>query len=83
MAFEQSLIECQTIIHFEVTKETMFARCMKRAESSGKEDDNEDTINKRVETYLETTEPVIDYYKKFGKVRLIDANTPDESEIYA
>jgi adenylate kinase family enzyme len=56
---------------------------MKRAESSGREDDNEDTILKRVDTYLETSEPVVDYYKKFGKVRIVDANGTDEGAIYA
>ena len=29
MVFEQTLIEIQTILNFDVTKETMFARCMK------------------------------------------------------
>lgn len=60
----------------------MFARCMKRAETSGREDDNEDTIKKRVENYLETSAPVVEYYQKFGKVRVIDANGPDISAIY-
>jgi adenylate kinase family enzyme len=40
----------------------MFARCMKRAETSGREDDNEDTIKKRVENYFETSAPVVEYY---------------------
>ena len=31
---------------------------------------------------METIEPVIDYYKKFGKIRTIDANTPNEAAIY-
>lgn len=62
MFFEQNILECQTILHFEVSKETMFARCMKRAETSGREDDNEDTIKKRVDNYFETSAPVVEYY---------------------
>ena len=60
----------------------MFARCMKRAETSGRADDNEETINKRVDAYYESSEPVITHYKKFGKARIIDANTPDISAVY-
>jgi adenylate kinase len=60
--FEQTLLEVGVILHFEVTKETMFARCMKRAETSGRADDNEETINKRVDTYFESSEPVVAYY---------------------
>lgn len=82
LLFEQTLLECQTILHFEVTKETMFARCMIRAETSGRADDNEETINKRVETYFQSSEPVITHYKHFGKVRIIDANSTDISGIY-
>lgn len=55
---------------------------MKRAETSGRSDDNAETILKRVENYFNQTVPVVDYYKKFGKVRHIDA-TGSISEVYA
>jgi len=60
----------------------MKQRCMKRAETSGRSDDNAETILKRVENYFNQTVPVVDYYKKFGKVRHIDA-TGSISEVYA
>jgi len=37
-------------------------------------DDNEDTINTRMEVYLENTMPIIDYYKKQGKLKKLDAD---------
>lgn len=46
----------------------MIERCMKRAETSGRADDNADTIKARVQTYFDQTLPVVDFYKKFGKV---------------
>ena len=55
---------------------------MKRAETSGRSDDNAETIKKRVQNYFDQTYPVIEYYKKFGKVRTIDA-TGGSSEVYA
>jgi adenylate kinase family enzyme len=60
----------------------MLERCMKRAETSGRSDDNAETIKKRVQNYFDQTYPVIEYYKKFGKVRTIDA-TGGISEVYA
>ena len=55
---------------------------MKRAETSGRADDNAETIIARVQNYFAQTIPVVDYYKKFGKVRHIDA-TGSISEVYA
>jgi adenylate kinase family enzyme len=72
--FEQNVLECQRILFFDVTEETMYERCMKRAETSGRTDDNPETMKKRVTNYLETSAPVIDYYDKFGKVVAIDSN---------
>lgn len=60
----------------------MTERCLKRAETSNRSDDNADTIKKRVQNYFDQSLPVVDYYKKFGKVRRIDA-TLDIGEVYA
>ena len=81
--FEQNVLECQRILFFDVTEETMYERCMKRAETSGRADDNPETMKKRVTNYLETSAPVIDYYDKFGKVVAIDSNGTDIGAIYA
>lgn len=37
-------------------------------------DDNEKTFNKRFDTYLKVTQPVLDYYKKLDKLKIIDSN---------
>ena len=60
----------------------MLQRCMKRAETSGRADDNAETIKKRVTTYFEQTMPVVTYYKQFGKVSEISA-LGSISEVYA
>jgi adenylate kinase family enzyme len=60
----------------------MLARCMKRAETSGRVDDNPDVIKKRVQNYFDQSYPVVEYYTKFGKVRRIDA-TGDVNDVYA
>lgn len=44
-----------------------------------REDDNEETIRNRLDVYREQTEPVIDYYRSRGKLRVVDADgTIDE-----
>jgi len=52
----------------------MTARMTKRAETSGRSDDNPETMKTRVENYYAMTLPVVDYYRKFGKVSQIDAS---------
>jgi guanylate kinase len=54
---------------------------MKRSETSGRADDNEETILKRFTAYKDQTLPVVDMYEKFGKIRRVDANR-DELEVY-
>ena len=38
-----------------------------------REDDNEETISNRLDVYRENTEPLIDYYRKRGKLKTVDA----------
>ncbi len=41
-------------------------------------DDNPDTVRNRLDVYHEQTKPLIDYYKKQDKVRVIDGEQPIE-----
>ena len=54
----------------------------KRAETSTRSDDKEDVIKKRIRNYLDQTLPVVDHYRKFGKVSEIDASG-NIAEVYA
>ena len=38
-----------------------------------REDDNEDTIRRRLDVYREQTEPVVDFYRKRGRLKTVDA----------
>ena len=37
-------------------------------------DDNEESMNTRVKTYFEVTEPIIDYYKEKGVLKTVDSS---------
>ena len=64
---------CAACIFFDVPNEVMKERLLKRAETSGRADDNEETIAKRLVTFDNETKPVLSYYEKEGKLHKINA----------
>ena len=56
------------VISVEVKEEELFKRMMGRAEDSGRSDDNEETIKKRIDVYKSQTMPLLDYYRNQGKL---------------
>lgn len=63
----------QTIlVDLEVDKDELINRLLKRGETSGRSDDNLETIQKRLEVYETKTKPVNDYYKAKGLHARID-----------
>merc|ERR1712212_22390 len=60
--FEKAIAPCKHILYFEVSDDTMTQRLLKRAETSGRADDNVDTIKKRLVTFHQHSEPVIKAY---------------------
>lgn len=66
--FEADVAVVHAVLYFEVADETMKKRLLKRAETSGRVDDNEETIVKRLKTFHNHTQPVIDHYDKIHKV---------------
>ena len=70
------MCECQNVLFYDVDEETSLERCMVRATSVEveREDDNEDTLKKRLRAFKELSKPVVEMYSRFGKVKLIDAS---------
>jgi len=61
--FEESILPCTWVLYFDVPDDTMVERLLHRAKTSGRVDDNEETIKKRLATFHKHSEPVIQYYK--------------------
>ncbi len=60
------------MLALEVTEEELVKRLLKRGETSGRSDDNnEQVIRARIVEYNKKTSPVSEYYKKANKVVLI------------
>ncbi|XP_057211506.1 adenylate kinase isoenzyme 1 isoform X1 [Triplophysa rosa] len=70
------------LLYVDAKGETMVKRLVKRGETSGRAEDNEETIKKRLDLYYKATEPVIAYYEKRGIVRKINSELPVD-EVFA
>lgn len=54
------------MLNLEVPEDELMTRLIKRGKESGRADDNEETIKKRLVVYHSQTAPLIDWYKKEG-----------------
>ncbi|KAK0240404.1 UMP-CMP kinase [Armillaria nabsnona] len=72
--FEEDVCIASLVLYFSTTEAVMLERLVERGKTSGREDDNEESIKKRFRTYHETTMPVIEHYQKFGKVAEVDSS---------
>ncbi|XP_062849847.1 UMP-CMP kinase [Trichomycterus rosablanca] len=62
------------VLFFDCSNKVCIDRCLERGKSSGRTDDNKESLQKRIQTYLQSTRPIVDQYEKLGKVRTIDAS---------
>jgi adenylate kinase len=58
------------VLSLQVSEDELKSRLITRGESSGRSDDNEEVIVKRIKEYHAKTSPVADYYK--GKDKLVE-----------
>ena len=62
------------IFFLNVKKDTIIKRIEKRKILEKRSDDDEDTILKRYDTYMEITKPVLDYYSKNENFHEVDGS---------
>lgn len=67
-------VNLKSVIYFECTEEELKKRLLERGKTSGRADDNEESIAKRLKVFNEQTKPVIDFYSKQEKLHRFDAN---------
>ena len=68
----------QFVLFFDLDEETMRERLLKRGETSGRSDDNEQSIIKRFKTFQEESVPIIKKYAELGKLRTINSSQSKE-----
>ncbi len=62
------------ILFLNVNKETIIKRLQKRKIIENRSDDDANTILKRYDTYMKTTQPVLNFYSKNPNFKQIDGN---------
>ena len=64
--------EVSVMLDLDVPEDELMTRLIKRGQESGRADDNEETIKKRLVVYHSQTAPLIDWYKTDGKYQHIN-----------
>lgn len=80
--FEETVCPAKLVLFFDCPEAVMESRLLERGKTSGREDDNAESIRKRFRTFIETSMPVVDRFEEVGKVLKLDA-TPEPDEVYA
>jgi adenylate kinase len=60
------------VFFLEVAEDELVKRVLHRAENSGRSDDTEKIISKRIEVYREQTFPILDYFRSQNKLIEVD-----------
>lgn len=79
MQFEKDVAPCNALVYLDVPEEVMAKRLVKRGETSGRSDDTEQVIKKRLQTFHDETTPILGFYGKQGKLITIEANREIEA----
>ncbi|KAF8502548.1 UMP-CMP kinase [Hysterangium stoloniferum] len=81
LKFDEEVCMASLVLFFSCTEEVMLGRLLERSKTSGREDDNIDTIKKRFGESLYYASPVIEYYRTLHRVAEIDS-TLSIDEVY-
>ena len=85
LIYESKVTEVYLIVLFNVAREVLFDRMMKRVADTPVEkrrsDDKPEVLENRINTFMSETMKACDFYNKLGKVRVIEAQAdPDTVE---
>ncbi|KAF7949552.1 uncharacterized protein EAE97_003061 [Botrytis byssoidea] len=76
--FEDTVCKGRYVLFYDCPEAEMQRRLMERGKTSGRTDDNAESIQKRFKVFIETSMPVVDYFDKQGRVIKLDATKTPE-----
>ena len=82
VAFEEAVCQAKLVLFYVCPEAELERRLLERGKTSGRADDNAESIRKRFRTFIETSMPVVDAYTKEGRVVKIDS-TPTPDAVFA
>lgn len=77
-----SIVDVQFLLFLDCPHEVMTERLLERGKTSGRSDDNVESVRKRLLTYEQSTRPIIDSFRAEGRVREVNSHRPVE-EVFA
>ncbi|KAF1950706.1 UMP-CMP kinase-like protein [Byssothecium circinans] len=80
-AFERSVVPSKFTLFFDCPESVMEQRLLHRGKTSGRADDNIESIKKRFKVFVETSMPVIKEYESQGRVVKVQA-TKSPEDVY-
>lgn len=69
-------------LFFDCPEKTMEERLTERGKTSGRSDDNPETMRKRFHTFVQSSMPVVEHFEKQGKLHKISAATGTPDDIF-
>jgi UMP-CMP kinase len=79
--FEDQVCHSKCTLFLDCPEEEMRKRLLNRGKTSGRADDNEESIVKRFKTFVETSMPVVSFFAEQNKVIKVSA-VGDAGEVY-
>ncbi|SCU88552.1 LAME_0E00320g1_1 [Lachancea meyersii CBS 8951] len=68
LTFEEQIVPSKFTLFFDCPENVMLKRLLERGKTSGRADDNTESIKKRFATFLDTSMPVVNHFEKQDKV---------------
>ncbi|KAL2023196.1 hypothetical protein VTK56DRAFT_3319 [Thermocarpiscus australiensis] len=82
LRFEEVVCPARLVLFYDCPEAEMERRLLERGKTSGRADDNAESIRKRFRTFVETSMPVVRHYEAEGRVVRVDS-TPPPDQVYA
>ena len=79
--FEELVCPSACTLFLDCPEDVMNERLLNRGKTSGRSDDNEESIKKRFKTFVETSMPVVKHFEEEDRVVKVSA-TGGEGEVY-
>lgn len=76
ISFQNQVAKGKAVLYFECPEEVMLQRLLNRGKTSGRADDNIESIKKRFKTFVDTSMPVVTYFEEKDKVLKVNCNEP-------
>jgi UMP-CMP kinase len=77
-AFEATVVPSKFTLFLCANEAVMQQRLLERGKTSGRADDNLESIKKRFKTFVDTSMPVVDEFEGQGRLVKVDAVQPPE-----